>query len=367
MAEMLAGAEPAVFRPPAPLFDLETVFGWISVAHPPHREHTARDKLAMLHRSWGQDAASPPLLADPGRPAEMIRDGGVLLDASGHLPRARETFDAWVARVRAKLGGRFGMQAPGLECASWQGHHTLAGLMQDVLRTTGPRTFRYNAFVGDYARTPFGFHVDPHQEAVFQYTLHGRREALFWNALALGEADTAWLENPDPASQPGRDPDFVFTLEPGDLVFWPGTYAHGMQCEGPSAGLSMVVDRASPRTREQVISSLETQTAGGRCAMPAVDEGVMVEPGTTLVRTAVFPLAYERFDDVLMLGVCGRTLDWPDPHSIAAAIRLVDALNGAREHAVDELMAEFSDHTLPPEMVCEVLSIFAGLGFCSLS
>lgn len=345
-----------------PMFDLAEVFGWIAAAHDPDRERTALQKLAALHRSHGGPVSLPEPTVDPGRQIEVFREGAMLLDPSPHLPRVGETFQAWIARTRAALG-RFGIQAPGIECASWDAHHRLQALLQPVLTETGPRTYRYNAFAGDYRRTPFGFHLDPHQEAVFQFVVAGRRRALFWDGLALDHGDASWLEDPTGASIPAREPDYAFELAPGDLVFWPGTFAHGMEPEGPSLGLSLVIDRASPRTREAVVSTLETATAGGRAALPAAQSPGDIAPTATLSQRTAFPLAYERFDDTLIVGVCGRTFDWPDPTSVGAAMRLLDAINAAPQHRVESLVAQCSCDALPAPLLLEVLSVLTSLGF----
>lgn len=366
MARIHAAGEPAMLRPKGPLFEVEEVFGWIAAAHPPERENMPRQKIRALHRTQGLLPSNDENHdADPGRPAEIYRGGGMLLDTTPYLPRAGESFIGWLDRARSALGGAFGMQAPGIECASFDALHRLQALLHPVLCVTGPRTYRYNAFLGDYPSTPFGFHVDPHQEGVFQYVLHGRRQALFWDGRSLREADAQWLEDTNELSQPPRPPDATFDLEPGDIVFWPGTHVHGMLPDGPSLALSMVIDRASPRTRADVISTLEIATAGGRTALPKMDDAFAVGPGDTLVRTAAFPMAYERFDDTLVIGVCGRTFDWPEPASTRSAMRLVDALNRRQVIAIDEVLEECSDGTLAPGMIFEVLALLVGLGFCA--
>jgi hypothetical protein len=364
MAALHTAGRPGVLRAKASLFGVDEVFGWIAAAHPPVRESMARQKIRALHRARG---LLPPedddLEANPGRPAEMYRAGGMLLDATPYLPRSTETFGGWLDRARAALGGPFGMQAPGIECASWDALHRLQALLAPVLRTTGPRSYRYNAFLGDYPSTPFGFHIDPHQEGVFQAVVHGRRKALFWDGRSLREADAEWLEDSNELSEPPRPPDAAFDLEPGDIVFWPGTHVHGMLPDGPSLAVSMVIDRASPRTRAEVISTLEIATLGGRTALPKIDDAFAVGPGDTLVRAASFPMAYERYDDTLIVGVCGRTFDWPDPASTRSAMRLVDALNERARVVVDELLRVCVDDTLDPGTICEVLALLVGLGF----
>ena len=126
--------------------------------------------------------------------------------------------------------------------------------------------------------------------------------------------------------------------------------------------VSMVIDRASPRTREAVVSTLETATAGGRCALPPTDDGALVTRGQTLVRASAYPLACERFDDALVVGVCGRTFDWPDPDSITAAVRLIAELNARSVVVVDDLLEALREDALHAETICEALAIFVALG-----
>ncbi len=363
MVQMHAEGIPAVMRPSAPLYRLDEVFDWIAIAHPPRAENSARQKIQALARASAGMEGPAPREIDPGRPAELYRDGGLLLDATPYLPRRDETFDAWLVRVRDALGPGFGLQAPGIECASWDAMHRLQALLSPVLKGTGPRTYRYNVFFGDYPRTPFGFHLDPHQEGVFQYVVHGSRRALFWDGRSMSDEDAQWIEDSNGLSTPPRPPDLAFDLTPGDLVYWPGDYVHGMEPDGPSMGVSMVIDRASPRRHDQVVSTLEAMTCGGRAALPPMAEAAMLDPGARLVRRAAFPAAYERVDDVLVIGVCGRTFNWPDPGSTRAAMRLVDALNAQSVIAVDDVVARCADATLPPDMAYEAIALFEELGF----
>ena len=360
LARLAAAGEPASIHLGPDLFTEAEVFDWIARAHPVEHEHVATQKLAALHRSWGLQPPPEPRAADPGRPAELFGPGGQILDASPHLPSPGETFSGWVDRVRAALG-RFGMMAPGLECASWDALHRLQTLLHPLLQITGPRTYRFNAFLGDYPRTPFGYHVDPHQELVFQFVLTGTRTARFWDGLSLTPRDADWLESP--TATPRRPPDVELSLSPGDLVFWPGTAVHGMEPDGPSMALSMVIDRASPRTRAAVIESLECATAGGKAALPAMDEDASIDLTDVLERRSPFPIRYERFDDTLIVGVCGRTFDWPDPRSATDAMALLDRLESPPAISVAELVEQAATEALAPALIAETLAMLVALGY----
>lgn len=366
MCAMFDEGVPAVARAVGPLFETAEVFEWIKRAHPPARAKVSREKIVALKRSWGMspDALHDPGEPDPGRKAEIYRGGGLVLDPAPFLPSSEHaTFEDWVRDAATRLGGEFCMQAPGLECASWDGLERLQTLLAPVLRLTGPRSYRFNAFVGDYRRTPFGFHLDPHQEGVFQYVVAGRRRGLFWEGLTLSDEDSAWVEDTNGLVPPARAPELVLELEPGDLVFWPGTHLHGFETEGPSMGLSMVVDRISPRRREHVIAGLEIATMGGHAALPPATEPAPLADDDVIERRSVFALAYERCDDALIVGVCGRTFEWPDAASIPTAMRLLDFLRAHERVPVRTVIDECADALLSEEEIRDVLTMLAGLGW----
>ncbi|NVB39169.1 hypothetical protein G6O69_15105 [Pseudenhygromyxa sp. WMMC2535] len=367
MYAVFEAGEPAVLRGLGPLFEVEEVFAWIKRVHPQAKASSARDKIDAVKRSWGLDI-EPPLASadpDPGRPAEIYRAGAMILEPAPFLPRPEhDSFEAWVRETHEALGGSFGMQAPGLECASLDALGRLQALLGPVLAETGPRSYRYNAFVGDYARTPFGYHVDPHQEGVFQYVLSGSRRAHFWQGLILQDADAEWVEDANGLAEPRIPPEHSFSLEPGDLVFWPGTHVHGFEPDGPSMALSMVIDRASPLSRAEVVRALEVATMGGTAALPAVDEfAAPVDPGARLVRRAGIRLAHARWEDALIIGVCGRSFEWPERSSAAAAAALIDDLEQTR--GVIEVDAILGRHAHPPLAavdILEVLTVLVSLG-----
>lgn len=359
---------PDVARVPG-LFEPAEVFEWIKRAHPSARANTAADKLVAIKRSWGlaPDVPDTQNLNDPGRSAEIYRNGGLVLDPTPFLPSPDDTFESWVTRARDELGGEFGMQAPGLECASWDALDRLQDLLAPILAQTGPRTYRFNAFLGDYRRTPFGFHLDPHQEAVFQVVLVGERRGSFWEGLTLSDEDAEWIEDSNGRVPPAREPEAVLELQPGDVVFWPGTHVHGFETDGPSLALSIVVDRASPRRREEVVAQLVHATMGGRTALPPVLEPTAPTDDAVVQRRSAFPLLYERFDDELIVGVCGRTVDWPDRNSIPTAIRLFDQLRTHEALSVRALVEAHAGDQLEPEEIREVLATLEAFGYLRCS
>ncbi len=364
MYEVFEIGEPAVLRGLGPLFELDEVFAWIKRAHPPIG--SAGAKVAALKRSWGLDVETPEAEGpDPGRPAEIYRDGAMILEPAPFLPGPEDhNFEAWVAKTHAALGGPFGMQAPGIECADFEALDRLQVLLGPTLAETGPRSYRYNAFVGDYPRTPFGFHVDPHQEAVFQYVIAGSRRAHFWQGLTLQRRDEAWVEDANGLVKPRTAPEHSFELEPGDLVFWPGTHVHGFEPNGPSMALSMVIDLGAPRERAEVVRALVVETVRGATALPAADDAGPVEMGMTLVRRPGARLAHARWEDSLIIAVRGRTFDWPDRSSMEAARKLLDdlaAIEGSVK--VDAVVERHARGPLMAPEILEFLTALVSLGF----
>jgi len=238
----------------------------------------------------------------------------------------------------------------------------LRTLLDPILALTGPRSYRLNAFGGDYRRTPFVFHVDPHQEAVFQYVLTGRRRGLFWEGLTLSDNDAAWVEDSNGRVPPRREPEVVIDLEPGDLVFWPGTHVHGFETKEPSLALSIVIDRASPRRREHVVAGLEVATMAGKPALPAIEARDPFGEDDLIERRPAFSVAYERYDDTLIVGVCGRVFDWPDRSLIPAAIRLFDFLDTCGPISLRNLIDACADASLPAEEIRGTVTMLANLG-----
>ncbi len=366
LLELFEDGVPAVLRGTDMPFSTQEVFDWVKAVHPPKSCQPGAEKIDAVKRSWGLSpgASRDPSSVEPGRPLELYRGGAMLLDASPFVPTdAHASFDAWVDASRAELGDDFGVMAPNIECASWNALGRLQALLAPTLARTGPRNYRYNAFFGDYRRTPFGYHLDPHQECVFQFVLEGTRKASFWEGLTLGDEDAGWIEDTNRRTQPARRAELVVDLEPGDVVFWPGTHLHGFDIEGPSMGLSLVIDRASPRSRQDVVAGLEVATLGGRAALPRVEEGLELDPAAALRRRPHARLAFECHDDDLIVGVCGRTFAWPDRTSQGAALPLLNALRTRETTSADALSREFSDKHLTREDIAGLLSMLAGLGY----
>lgn len=368
MLELFDEGVPAVRRSVAPPFSTEEVFAWVKTVHPPEACRHGAAKIDAVKRSWGlspspRECGRP----DPSRPLEMYRGGCNLLDPSPFVPtEVHPSFEAWAEATSTALGEPFGVMAPGLECASWDAVDTLQTLLAPTLQRTGPRSYRFNAFLGDYRRTPFGYHLDPHQECVFQFVLHGQRRGRFWEGLILGDDDAVWVDDPNHRVEPSRSPDLDVELNPGDLVFWPSTHVHGFDADAPSMALSLVVDRTSPRAREDVIAGLEVATALGRTALPRVLDDLELDPDALLTRRASARLCFECHDDDLIVGVCGRTFIWPDHASQAAAAELLAALQTLDPCTANDVSRRFHGNNLDRDDIHGLLVTLAELGFYRL-
>lgn len=365
MLELFDEGVPAVRKGTQPPFTTDRVFSWIKAVHPPASCRHGLSKIDAVKRSWGlSPEPRDDGRADPGRPLEMYRGGANLLDPSPYVPGESDaSFEAWAEKTSTALGEPFGVMAPGLECASWEALETLQALLAPTLRRTGPRGYRFNAFLGDYRRTPFGHHLDPHQECVFQFVLHGTRRGRFWEGLVLGDDDASWVDDPNHAAEPSRRPDLDVELEPGDLVFWPSTHVHGFDATAPTMALSLVIDRTSPRAREDVIAGLEVATALGRTALPRVLDELELDPDTPLTRRANARLQFECHDDDLVVGVCGRTFVWPDHASQAAAADLLRTLQTLPPSTANDVSKRFHGEGLDREDIHGLLATLAELGF----
>ncbi len=368
LRESFEDGSPQVIPARETLFETAEVFAWIQAAHPATKASTALAKIHALKRGWGLDVEPPPEdgAPDPGRPAELYVHSAVVLEPAPYLPRPGQDFHGWVSETREALGAPFGMQAPGIECACREAIDRLQLLLAPTLALTGPRSYRYNAFVGDYLRTPFGFHVDPHQEAVFQYVVEGRRTVHFWDGLTLQDRDAAWVEDANGLARPRLEPEYSFELEPGDIVFWPGTHVHGFEPAGPSMALSMVIDRHAPSPRAQVVRDLEFVTMGGTAARPPPERRPVLTPDAQLWRRSPFGIAHARWEDALIIGVCGRTFDWPEPASKSAALAAFEHLNTLAPGELvraETLLTRCACEALPTPELLEILSVLVSLGF----
>jgi hypothetical protein len=100
----------------------------------------------------------------------------------------------------------------------------------------------------------------------------------------------------------------------------------------------------------------------GKAALPLPDEHAFVARDATLLRRVGASIAYERWEDQLIIGVCGRTFEWPDRASIPAAVGLFERLDASERVSVAELLTSCTDPTLVEVDVLEVLTMLVSLG-----
>src|SRR5262249_1476144 len=112
----------------------------------------------------------------------------------------------------------------------------LAPLIAHLRDAPVPRLARPILFIGNYAYTPFGSHMDPDPQ--FQYVVHGRRAAHVWTPAC-------WKREPRDSLQAWRyfEEAETFELDTGDAIYWPAGHYHVFE----SRGLSMAVTFAFPQ------------------------------------------------------------------------------------------------------------------------
>ncbi len=165
-----------------------------------------------------------------------------------YLPRASDRdFDAYVARVGAKTAPfAFGFQVPNLQVADWDAYARLLQVVSPLLRMLGPRPARFTCFFGTHPDTPFGAHVDAHHLHAFQYVVRGRKRLHAWDSSALvrrfGEAALVDFYRTAPVARRTLPSTAPITAGPGGLLYWPGGHTHRLASDGPSIGLSIVVE-----------------------------------------------------------------------------------------------------------------------------
>lgn len=96
-----------------------------------------------------------------------------------------------------------------------------------------PNQCEVGVFFGNYDKTPFGLHKDPH--SVFTFIVEGRKRILAWpDEVFRGRPkmhDTLEYEQ-------FRDQATVLEGEPGDVLYWPSSHWHVAESTG---GLSLTI------------------------------------------------------------------------------------------------------------------------------
>ena len=246
MLRMVQNDEPTVEEAAVRLVSCAELLLWLVDAHRLRSDQIDRNFL----RKWATLLSRPePRSEADHRPGVAQYSNDTVLQSSTRffVTAQDTTLDHYFRRIRNNVSqDEFGLQVPGLEGASWTAFSRYRRLVAPILARLGPRASRFNCFLGDYARTPFGVHFDPHHLHSFQYVVHGTKTLRAWRpsdlVRRLGEAAAvAILRNPTKAHEMlPRAPDLVG--RPGALIYWPGRYVHCLEAVGPSAGLGVIFD-----------------------------------------------------------------------------------------------------------------------------
>jgi hypothetical protein len=112
----------------------------------------------------------------------------------------------------------------------------IAPLMPRIADDPVPRLTRTVLFVGNYAYTPVGSHID--SEPQFQYVIHGQRTARTWTP----ECWESKPRNPHEAWRYFEEGETLY-LKTGDAIYWPAGHYHLFE----SHGLSMAITFGFPQ------------------------------------------------------------------------------------------------------------------------
>lgn len=409
-AELLAAlarrGAPQVARLSHSPFDEGMLFEIIRRAGALQRRHSRRKYLVGLERllqRFPEAARSPdwscgPGTSKPGQSFEFIgyRDGATLIDASPYLPSdAHASFAAYTAYLEG-LGASLGFQAPGIEALSQDLAVGLRFLIKRLIKPSELRKSYLNAFFGNYRSTPFGVHVDPHHEHAFHLVLSGSKELWCWDAFELAKlAEPSQVLGGVPPSGDYPLQPLRLATGPGQVVYWPGHFAHSMVTQGPSLGVSIVLEppEASPEQAFLSIGLADCQDTAAlrlrsvaRVAPRGIDDAIAIArarcrsiggligvgPLTELdaagcvsgtVESRIdpeFPIeVLDLSDGELAVIANGHHFEWNDPASAHDLRRLLDYLNGFTSSSVSQLLERFVSARLAQSDVLALLRFCA--------
>jgi hypothetical protein len=135
------------------------------------------------------------------------------------------------------------------------------------------RLTRTALFVGDYAYSPFGSHMDPDPQ--FQYVIHGRRTAHIWTP-------ECWKREPRNSLQSWRylDEAETFDLQAGEAIYWPAGHYHVFTSHGLSVAVTFAFADVAPPASAEERRGLPSKHGFYNCPVP-VDPPPLA-PGCTL-------------------------------------------------------------------------------------
>jgi hypothetical protein len=259
MLRLIEGRKPAVERAAVEVVSESELLGWVADAH---RIQSAKVATAF-DRTWVAFNHRPRLPDDTATSPDVstyLRDNTPVYPRRFFVTQSDATFEGYFRRMKTVVGDDFGFQVPGLEGANWTAFGRYQRIISPLLAQLGLHTARFNSFFGDYRRTPFGVHFDPHHLHTFQYVALGSKVLRAWLGTdlirTLGEDATVDILR-DPMTAHDRLPTgLTLTGEPGFLLYWPGGYVHCLEANGPSAGLGIVIDENVPSAEQGLLDEL---------------------------------------------------------------------------------------------------------------
>lgn len=252
-----------------------------------------------------------------------------------HLPaRADVSFAGHRARVKALFGGaRYCLRVTEPQAYS----AAIFGRLVERFAVLAPvlekesRAIRTTAFVGDYAYTPFGVHVDPYPQ--IQCAIAGGRTAYFWDdAYWVGRTDAdrmaPWKHLPAA---------HMLAVPTAHAVYWAGDYEHAFSSLADEPSIALTVSFPPIPPAESEIERMRRRSAHHFLNAPLARSARSFDPDQAFAGSALFPLAITASDSEAVVTGAGRTFTMPSNPALATFVARVNAREPFRLRDCDEL------------------------------
>jgi 50S ribosomal protein L16 3-hydroxylase len=164
----------------------------------------------------------------------FVRNGNLVSNLKNFVPVVEDgSWERYEERLRRDHGiHEFGLQIDNIHLRNPDILAKVIPLFEHVWRHRGISMMGVyvDAFIGNYARTPFGVHRDPLHD--FMFMIKGQRRIRLWSP-ETGEA--CGIEERDLDYDPHLEEGLVLEGRPENILYWPPSYWH----VGESAGLSI--------------------------------------------------------------------------------------------------------------------------------
>lgn len=253
-----------------------------------------------------------------------------------HMPaRSDATFAGHRARLKALLGdARYCLRVTEPQAYSLAIFSRLVerfAALAPVLEEES-RAIRTTAFVGDYAYTPFGVHIDPYPQ--IQCAISGGRTAYFWDdAYWVGRTEADRM-----APWKHLEAAHRLAVPTGDAVYWAGDYEHAFSslADEPSIALTVSFPPIPAATSET--ERLRRRSAHHFLNAPLARPAHAFDADQAFSGSALFPLTIAAANDTEAVIVgAGRTFTMPALPALATFVARVNARTPFRLRDCDEL------------------------------